>query len=174
MNGLKIIDERAEKLWACRDRYSYMFSGQHIGRWLALGWTDTLVELLSNIHRRLPVSARRGNGRGFHLTQVKEKLGALRVYWQIGGTRRAPRIDFISAENVVSRGSSPRANDWQDEIQRMVLDAEHATATICAVCGARAKIRDLDGFLLAVCREHARKTNWSKGYAGIWFTFPSD
>lgn len=74
------------------------------------------------------------SGAGFRLTQVKEKFGCLRIYWD----------GWIT----------PKGVEWRnDPMMKIFTDAEFKSATICMVCG---KPGDLNKgpWIQALCPEH--------------------
>jgi len=88
------------------------------------GWTD-LIEALCEL---LDVEA----GADFRFTQVKEKFGALRCYWQ--------------------------GDDPSGHIDALIEAAEEISQSMCETCGANASMRQTrpGGYIYAACDEHAR------------------
>lgn len=84
------------------------------------GWRRHLLPLLASLEAR----ARNSDVR---LLQVKEKLGALRVYYK-------PRSATLDA---------------------LVLAAERASVHTCEVCGTEGQIHKLGGRLEARCPQHS-------------------
>ncbi len=67
----------------------------------------------------------------FQITQVKEKFGTLRVYFQLEGND----TEYI-------------------EVQKIVDKYEKKSSYICEVCGVEGKIRNNNGWVKVLCESH--------------------
>lgn len=88
------------------------------------GWFKILLDLSSRIYCYLHVKGKKYLN-SFQVTQVKEKFGTLRYYYD-GGDK---------------------------QINRLVNEAEKASETTCEVCGAEGKTRG-KGWYVTLCLRH--------------------
>lgn len=72
---------------------------------------------------------------GFHFSQVKEKFGSTRIYWE---------SEILDSE--VEKG-----------ITRLIDDAEQATESLCMVCGVPAEIKKYGSWFACLCEVHGRE-----------------
>ena len=163
--GLYLLQEAALKrsefdirVRSLVERYPWLFSGQHLGHDIMPGWLGLVEQLCGDIDRMVPADLKRDDGTGFHFSQIKEKWGALRVYWGLGEAGGEPAtIDVASPGplNSVRIWAAPAAA-WSEKVNAAVQAAEEKSATICLFCGAPGHIRNSDGWFNASCGRHAR------------------
>lgn len=112
---------------ALADNYPYMWdeefgrSGQYD---IMPGWIGLLEEGLAAIDARLTEQQKRG----FVITQIKEKLGTLRIY----------------------------TNAQKDWVFAIKANAEAASQTLCLFCGQPAVLTNLNGWRATLCAFHTR------------------
>jgi hypothetical protein len=148
-------------------RFAYQFSGQHLGRTFYRGWFPTLVKLCEDIDAVLGEDKR-----GFHWTQLKEKWGAARFYWNVEGYGPNLRLDLADAGTLTSvrrsdleAGAGSAQLSLVKRIDNLVRQAEHATLSRCIVCGQPAALSEEQPWVLALCEQHAelRRTSGTSG-----------
>lgn len=112
------------------ERYPLMFSGDYGGIAVDPGWWPIIESLCANIQRYTDWWNRNREDRPVVeqvvISQIKEKFGGLRFYYQGGG----------------------------DKIDGMVRMAESWAEHHCEQCGAPGKIRNSTGWLKTLCDEH--------------------
>lgn len=91
------------------------------------GWKQLLEDFFSVVDRELPADA------FFHLRQIKEKLGSLRIYFDLEG-------DIPAEAETVIRDACDRA--------------EARSHYICEQCGQRGRLSNRRGYLTTVCPDH--------------------
>jgi hypothetical protein len=92
------------------------------------GWWDVLDRACARIR-----AARADAGTNFRLSQIKEKFGSLRIYWDGG----------LSPEAVA-------------QVEEAIVLAEARSACTCEICGREGRLCDRGGWLATACPEHAR------------------
>lgn len=92
----------------------------------------------------------------FHLEQIKEKWGELRIYWQL---REAPNEPVPEGRHVM-RATAVGHNlvaSWIEPrraaIEAIVKRAHEQAAATCEVCGRSGSLR-LIGYVQTLCDEH--------------------
>jgi hypothetical protein len=108
-------------------RYPELFGRGYPG--VGDGWRDLLERALA---RMAGIVASEHGGR-VQISQIKEKFGSLRLYYDESGLS-----DSASAE-----------------IEEAVDLAEAASACTCEKCGREGRLHDTGGWLLTKCRQHA-------------------
>lgn len=93
------------------------------------GWADLLVELCENIQKHLNTMPK-DMVRELVALQVKEKYGTLRFY--ISG--------------------------YDETLDKLIVDAEEKSATICEMCGKPGKVRG-SLWLYTACDEHTQEND---------------
>lgn len=130
MTGLDLFDDLLppDGMSAIIHAFPRLFRGEppSIPGWVRPGWNGLVRDLLQKIDAELTDA----EAADFHLVQVKEKYGTLRIYCQ------APE-------------SSVRAR-----IVPFIREAEKASETICDRCGKPGQLRDIDGWFSTLCDEH--------------------
>lgn len=120
-------------------KYPYMFEGHNIGIDLYDGWLPTISSACDAVDKLLGADKA-----GFHFSQVKEKFGSARIYWE----------SKILDEEV------------EKGITRLIDRAEEATETLCMVCGAPAEIKKYCGWFACLCDVHGRERLQKKSLGG--------
>jgi hypothetical protein len=91
------------------------------------GWLGIIDDFLAVVDRELPASGT------FRLRQVKEKLGGLRIYFDVSPD--TPAEAHAAIDDAYDRASA-------------------RSYKICEICGARGRFSNRQGFLTVVCEEH--------------------
>lgn len=130
-NQKKLVDKYPEFFKYYKDkltRYPIMF-GIECGD----GWFTLLDVLMKNIQHHLKWNC---ENKEFYITQIKEKFGGLRFYFQGG----------------------------DDQIEGMVHFAESFSYQICEICGTVRNIGQTKGWIVTCCKEcfDGEKTNQSE------------
>lgn len=112
-------------------RYPYQFARPMISMSFTRGWFRTFAQLCDDLDVLLGEDKR-----GFHWTQVKEKFGVVRAYYQLG------------------TGVADREPGLRDKLMEMKVAAEVKTSKICAACGQPGKVEPQTGWLIALCPMH--------------------
>jgi hypothetical protein len=148
---------------ALQGRYPYMFSGDDSRLDFCRGWMPALAQACSEIDAVLGPDKR-----GFHWTQIKEKLGWARFYcrvdrqWRIvtgtEGESGPPRFEEISIE--------------KDPILTAVHEIRHsamaATQTVCMVCAANAATKYFGFYHLCDVHRPDRYESLRELWAAVW------
>ena len=108
-------------------KYPYMFGGPNIGIDLYEGWMPTFEVACDAVNTLLG-----SDKAGFHFSQVKEKYGSARIYWD----------------------SKIRDKKLERAISQLLKHAEEATESLCIVCGASAEIKEYGGWFACLCDLH--------------------
>lgn len=99
----------------------YPFAVARLGFDVGNGWVPILEELCFNLSRIIPED--------FHLVQVKEKFGALRIY------------------------SNIHKKEFEDLMHEAALKSEET----CEICGKEGKQTSVRGWIKTLCEPHAKK-----------------
>lgn len=104
------------------------------------GWVTLFLAMCNDISRALeaegiPKSA-------FHFLQVKEKFGALRVYWKL-------------EDKLCEALGNEKASAIKEKISDAIIDAEGASMKTCSVCGSSAKYTST-GWVRPYCQHCAQ------------------
>jgi|ERR1035437_306171 hypothetical protein len=94
------------------------------------GWSALIKELYLEMM----------NYPGVHLTQVKEKFGMLRIYWDNPGVSEDDK-------NVEGKSLIP--------FQAFIAATENKSGKMCELCGKEGKVINENRWLKARCPEHA-------------------
>lgn len=105
-------------LEAVRLKHADLFSSTFRGLECGEGWSALIDETLSELHRRRPHAL---------VSQVKEKLGGLRMY-------------------VVDK--------LDEEAKAILRSAEEHSFLVCAICGCRGSIVSTPGWVRVRCATH--------------------
>lgn len=110
-----------------RDRYPRLVP-ERFGFECEDGWIQILEDFFAVVDRELPAEAT------FHLRQIKEKLGSLRIYFDLEG-------DIPAESETAIRDACDRA--------------EARSHYICEQCGQRGRLSSRRGYITTVCAFHA-------------------
>lgn len=147
-------------------QFPYMFAGDNIGFAFYRGWMPIVVGVCFDLDTLLT-----DQREAFHWTQIKEKFGTLRLYYDFG-THRPLTMDFRSPNSIQSvRVQAVEPLSLEQVVDDLVVHAQNASAIACMVCGARARTKVYDNYLLTVCEIHhpdrVRKMDEYR-HEGVW------
>ncbi len=156
-----------------QSRYPYQFQDPELGIAMAKGWVVVFTQLCADVDQVLGQDQR-----GFHWSQVKEKFGSARFYFQFKGRKPDLRLDIQMPGGVLSQvvPFERRIRTDQDrsfeqvntEIRRLAMQAEMATRLVCLVCGKEGS-QDVDvGYSLVLCPEHRAQRQQPSGLPDFW------
>lgn len=141
--------------------YPYMFAGPFIELVMYPGWHAPFAKLCDDIDAALGE-----NKRGFRWSQLKEKFGQPRWYWEMDGqSDLVMDIRFAPAGPVKDQPPQVQPNQsWRKPvpgevfvcIRQLVDTASAACDWRCAVCGEPGSRRSIHGWLQLLCDEHAK------------------
>ena len=97
---------------------------------LESGWKSLVLQLLADIDALIV-----GPPARLRLLQMKEKFGSLRFYYRLDGVHAATEV----------------------KIADMVRRSEEASRRTCLKCGDPGSVRDLDGWIVPTCDDHAER-----------------
>lgn len=154
-------------------RYPYQFKDSELGISMAKGWVVVFAHLCADVDHALGKDKR-----GFHWSQVKEKFGSARFYFEFAGRKPDLRLDLHTPDGLLSRvvpAERPfRSDDDRSfeqlnaEIRQLTLAAEAATRRVCVVCGKEGH-QDIDGgYVLVLCPEHQAQRRQPQGPPNFW------
>lgn len=156
-------------------RYPYQFKDPELGIAMAKGWVVVFAQLCADVDQVLGQDKR-----GFHWSQVKEKFGSARFYFQFAGRKPDLRLDIQMPGGVLSqvvpferqiRTDRDRSFEQVNtEIGRLALRAEVATKHVCLVCGKEASQDVGTGYVLVLCPEHQAQRQQPEGLPPFWET----
>jgi hypothetical protein len=92
-------------------------------------------------------------GADIQFSQVKEKFGGLRMYFDINWS--VPEIDVAPREVE----TNPKNREIWDLVYKVTCDAEEESLKTCDVCGKPGTSR-FGGWIVTRCDEHANKKGW--------------
>jgi len=159
MNDLKTLIEAFPRI----------FRGEppRVMSYLSPGWASLLTVLFGRIDQMLTDE----QARRFSVLQIKEKFGALRLYWGIDGAQQEVRVDIhqpgVERISIRSTGGDESPDDalLRLAISRLVQEAEAWSAEICERCG-NPGVTNESGWLLTLCDEHKKAREIE--YAADW------
>lgn len=154
-------------------RYPYQFSEPRLGIAMAKGWVVVFAQLCADVDHALGQDKR-----GFHWSQVKEKFGSARFYFEFAGRQPDLRLDLHTPDGLLSqvvpserqvRSDDDRSFEQVNaEIRQLALAAEAATRRVCLVCGKEGH-QDVDGgYALVLCPEHQSQRREPQGLPNFW------
>jgi hypothetical protein len=126
-------------------RYQYMFPAQNLGFGFARGWFPGFVRLCESIDGLLGP-----NKRGFHWTQLKEKMGTGRYHYSVK-----------SKNSMADSG-------LMNSIRKVVESAESATLDTCIYCGRPGSMNNNKGYMMVRSERH-RQLAESGSVTSPWF-----
>jgi hypothetical protein len=118
------------------------------------GWIPIIIEALQRIHELLTEE----EAERFHIRQIKQKWGELRIYWHLDAAEgeEEPQALTRARETVVGVNLSP---DWQDArraaIQAIVEEARAKADVSCETCGKPGTLHPV-GHVQVLCPQHLR------------------
>jgi hypothetical protein len=118
------------------------------------GWHPIIIEALQRIHALLSDE----EAARFHINQIKQKWGELRIYWTLvrAEDEAEPQKLTRIRETVVGINLS---QDWQDArraaIQAIVATARVKANSTCEQCGAPGVLHPV-GHVQVLCAEHIK------------------
>lgn len=153
--------------------YPYQFQTTPLGINVAKGWMPIFTRLSADVDRILGEDKR-----GFHWSEVKEKFGSARFYYEFKGRKPDLRLDLQMPSGVLSqtvpferqiRSDQDRSFEQINaEVRRLAMRAEVATRRVCLVCGKEGS-QDVDaGYALVLCAEHQAQRREPKGLPDFW------
>ena len=96
--------------------------------------------------------------RGFHFVQAKEKFGAARYYYSVGGKKRKILDEIVDVPGARQwRTATQKGDRVADEIDRLIDAAQQQSGVTCMICGAPGEIVPSPQWLRCVCKKHTRK-----------------
>lgn len=104
------------------------------------GWYEILRKFFETVSRALPSGAR------FRPRQIKEKMGTLRIYYDI----LYPLREFRQSQQDDSKEQA-----YERDIRFAYMLAEFRSGHTCEQCGKLGKLRKRGGWLFVACEEHA-------------------
>jgi len=113
------------------EKYSHLFIKDELspfpmfGFECSIGWYDLLNELLENIDIYLKTESGKELVEGFFITQIKEKFGSLRFYYEGG----------------------------DNYIYSLVSTAENLSDRTCEFCGSTEDIMTSKGWIITACKK---------------------
>ena len=136
-----------------RVRFGYMFEGPHIGLIFYAGWLPDFARTCEEIDALLG-----DDKRGFHFVQAKEKFGAARYYYSVGGKKRKILDEILEVLSASQwRTASQKGDQVAEEIDRLIDAAQQASGVTCMICGAPGEIVPSPEWLRCVCKRHTRR-----------------
>jgi len=157
-------------------RFPYMFQDKHLGIGICKGWFPIFSKLCQEIDALLGEDKQ-----GFHWVQVKEKFGSARFYWGLDGTETPLRIDILTPNGPLLFSAKPTGGDQTpdntqlvEQISKLAITAESATASVCAACGEPGT-RHSQEYFLTLCPRHATQyEDTSRQGLDMWFNAEDD
>lgn len=167
--------QQALSLKDLQSRYPYQFKDPELGISMAKGWVVVFAQLCADVDQVLGQEKR-----GFHWSQVKEKFGSARFYFQFAGRKPDLRLDIhvpggVFSQVVPGRQEPPADQDRsfeqvQAEIRQLAMRAEVATRYVCLVCGKDGGQDAGTGYVLVLCPEHRAQRRQPEGLPPFWET----
>ncbi len=102
-------------------------SNRKVYRECGEGWSSLIDPIIERIEET-----------GGRVSQIKEKYGRLRIYWD------------------------PGEGEIDDSIERAVDEAEEKSATLCELCGAPARLMYARYWYQTLCPDHARELDYKE------------
>lgn len=160
-------------------RYPYQFKDPELGVSMAKGWVVVFAQLCADVDQVLGQDKR-----GFHWSQVKQKFGSGRFYFQFTDRKPDLRLDIQMPGGVLSQvvPFERRIRSDQDRsfeqvktaIQRLAMLAEVATKRVCLVCGKEGRQDVGTGYVLVLCPKHQAQRQRPEGLPPFWETLRDD
>lgn len=143
------MDKELEQLNELKQRFSYMFEVRGLGFDFYRGWLPDFIKACEAIDAVLG-----DDKRGFYFSQIKEKYGGARYYFRTDGVRPI-RLSIHDGKGVRELTTGIEGHDIEQQIAKILNDAEKKSMTTCSVCGVPATIQNCHGWALCVCEKHA-------------------
>lgn len=160
-------------------RYPYQFKEPELGISMAKGWVVVFAQLCADVDQVLGPDKR-----GFHWSQIKEKFGSARFYFQFKGRKPDLRLDLQMPGGVLSevvpferkiRTDQDRGFELVNVvIRRLAMQAEIATQRVCLVCGQEGSQDVNAGYVLVLCPEHRAQRQQPEGLPPFWESLRDD
>ena len=133
-------------------RYPAVFQGQEpaAGCSVPEGWRQIVEDLCRDFTQVLQCSP----GHRLQMLQVKEKFGALRVYFSLDGDQDlvADLQDLDGHIHLVQKAEGPAV---MDELRALVDGARRRSQQACQKCGEPGSQRNRRGWLAVLCDRHS-------------------
>ena len=148
------MDEREQSAWAAavqalRQRFADHFSGQ-CDISVHAGWLPILNALCERVGEELTPFERRR----FRWSQIKQKWGELRAYFDLDGELARVHVDIAcpgELVHMVSGMDDPLAT----KIDALIAEAVEKAATTCEYCGAPGRRSQASsGYVHVACETH--------------------
>jgi len=165
-------------LAALRSRYPYQFNDTELGVAVAQGWQTIFARLCADVDQVLGEDKR-----GFHWSQVKEKFGSARFYYQLGGRQPELRMDMHLRGGAVPHALPVKRSVRTDrdrsfeqvntEIRKLAFQAERDTQRVCLVCGKEGSQDAHNDYIMVLCPEHQAQKGDADGQLPLvsWETY---
>jgi hypothetical protein len=137
-------------------RYPYQFAGPLISMNVTRGWLALFVQLCEDVDQTLGPDKR-----GFHWRQIKEKFGQARIYYQLGTVEDHDDEDDGSSQQFEGRA------ELLQQLLKLKMAMESASAHICAACGEPGYVSSHSGYMLALCDRHHSQREAGERFS-IW------
>jgi hypothetical protein len=138
------------------ERFPRLFHGQppRVASWAPAGWMPLVTTLLEDLDAMLDAS----EAKRFHIEQIKEKFGGLRVYWSLG-PEKTTVMDVSDAQSSQRLECLPkRPSPVFERITARISEAEARAARTCQRCGCAGASKGSErGWLSTLC-ERCRST----------------
>lgn len=151
---------------ALKERYPYMFEGQHIGLTFYRGWTQILMRACEQIDEFLA-----GDHLGFRWVKLESDRGAGLFLYVLGESRHFVVDLHRETRRAMMFAAYDIAGDVTIQVDRIVMEAERVAGTACMVCGGRAVPASHFGTELTLCAAHtpeALNCRGEEGLEGVW------
>lgn len=107
------------------------------------GWLRLFGELCARVDRELPEARRKA----FWWTQVKEKFGGLRCYFEGGPTW----MDIQGLGTFIKYLGDSNPDELTMKVQELVLEAEERSWKTCQWCGEAGERQQRGGYIYTGC-----------------------
>jgi hypothetical protein len=143
------MDKELEQLNELKQRFSYMFTGPHIGLDIHRGWLSDFIKACEAIDALLAEDKR-----GFRWKQIKAKYGFARYYFDTDFVHTM-RLSISDGKGVYELTNGLEGHDIEQQINKICNDAEQTSMTKCMVCGDPAEIRAYGNWDICACEKHS-------------------
>lgn len=142
------MNEHSERIGRLVSRFPRIFKGAEpqLGITIDAGWDDIFGRLCTRIDELLSD----GDAARFRFTQVKEKLGGLRVYYAVGDSADV-FLDLMSPDGLLTARTPPVAPGFpRAAVDAHIREAAAEAAKTCESCGQPGILRRGLGYMLHV------------------------